>query len=156
MIAVLQRVRQASVSVDGEITGSCGQGYAILLGVRVGDCQQDAELLCEKIAKLRVFSDENGKMNRSVVDVGGSAVVVSQFTLMADYHHGNRPSFLDAAPPAVSKPLYEFFVECLSQKIGKPVGCGVFGAHMLYEISNDGPVTIIMDSAVLQKRKTEP
>ncbi|MGM9637799.1 MAG: D-aminoacyl-tRNA deacylase [Eubacteriales bacterium] len=153
MIAVLQRVLKASVSVEGEVTGSCGQGYAILLGVRVGDTQRDAELLCEKIAKLRVFSDENGKMNRSILDVGGSAVVVSQFTLMADYHHGNRPSFLDAAPPAVSKPLYEFFVQCLSQKLGKPVGCGVFGADMLYEISNDGPVTIIMDSAVLQKKE---
>lgn len=151
MIALLQRVTSAKVVVDGQITGSCGTGYAILLGVRRGDDEIDAELLAEKIVKLRVFEDENGKMNRSLLDVGGSAVVVSQFTLMADYHHGNRPNFLDAAPPEIARPLYEFFADRLSEKLGHPVGRGVFGAHMTYEIVNDGPVTIDMDSAVLRR-----
>lgn len=153
MIALLQRVTKARVIVDGQVTGSCGRGYAILLGVRRGDDRTDADLLAEKIAKLRIFEDENGKMNLSVLDVGGSAVVVSQFTLMADYHHGNRPSFMDAAPPEISKPLYEYFTDRLSEKLGHRVGRGVFGAHMTCEIINDGPVTIHMDSAVLRKGK---
>lgn len=152
MIALLQRVTSASVSVDGKVTGSCGQGFAILLGVGNGDDAEDAELLAEKIVKLRVFEDENGKMNRSILDIGGSAVVVSQFTLYADYHHGNRPNFLNAAPPALSKPLYEFFLSRLSEKLGREVGSGVFGADMQFEIHNDGPVTIHMDSAVLRKK----
>ena len=151
MIALLQRVEKARVIVDGQITGACGKGYAILLGVKRGDDRTDADLLAEKIVKLRIFEDENGKMNLSLQDVGGSAVVVSQFTLMADYHHGNRPNFLDAAPPEISKPLYEYFTDRLSEKLGHRVGCGVFGAHMTYEIVNDGPVTIHMDSAILRK-----
>lgn len=153
MIALIQRVTGACVSVDGQITGSCGKGYAILLGVRKGDDAIDAELLAEKIVKLRVFEDENGKMNRSILDVGGSAVVVSQFTLLADYQHGNRPSFFDAATPDVSKPLYEYFLSRLSEKLGREVGAGVFGADMRFEIHNDGPVTIHMDSALLRKNK---
>lgn len=152
MIAVLQRVRSARVSVDGVTTGSCGEGFAILLGVAIGDERLDADLLAAKIAKLRVFRDENDKMNRSIVDVGGSCVVVSQFTLLANYKHGNRPDFLSAAPPDVAEPLYRYFCEKLSANIGKEVGRGVFGADMLYEIENNGPVTIVMDSNVLKTK----
>ena len=155
MIAVVQRVSSARVSVEGKVTGECGRGFAILLGVANGDTEYDADLLAAKIAKLRVFCDENGKMNRSVTDVNGSAVVVSQFTLLANYKHGNRPDFLNAASPEVAKPLYEYFSERLSDLIVKTVGKGVFGADMLYEISNDGPVTIVMDSDLLKKNKKQ-
>ena len=135
------------------MTGRCGKGLAILLGVENGDENEDADLLAAKISKLRIFRDSEGKMNLSVMDVGGSCVVVSQFTLMADYRHGNRPSFLDAAPPSVSEPLYNYFSDKLEGLIGKEVGRGFFGADMLYEISNEGPVTIILNSSVLKKQK---
>ena len=149
MIAILQRVSSASVSVEGKITGKCGEGYAILFGVAVGDTEKEADFLAQKIAKLRVFRDENDKMNLSINDVGGSCVVVSQFTLLADCSHGNRPSFFDAAPPTVSEGLYEYFVRKLDSLIKGTVECGVFGADMQYEIHNQGPVTIVLDTKQL-------
>lgn len=152
MIAVLQRAHAASVIADGEPSGSCGKGYLILLGVLKDDEESDALLLADKIAKLRVFSDENGKMNRSVTDVGGGALVVSNFTLGANYSHGNRPDFFESAPPALAEPLYEKFVALLRERVGE-VACGVFGADMQISLEADGPVTIVMDSRKLGKGK---
>lgn len=152
MIAVIQRVKRASVTVEGRVTGSCERGLAILLGVKNGDSENDASLLAAKISKLRIFSDENGKMNLSVNDISGDIVVVSQFTLLANYSHGNRPDYLNAAPPDEADRLYEFFKGELSSLINGKVSSGVFGADMIYEIINDGPVTIVMDSEVLKKR----
>ena len=151
MIAVIQRVSHASVSVGGQVVGSCQKGFAILLGISNGDGERDADLLCAKISKLRIFEDENGKMNKAIDDVGGSCVVVSQFTLMADYSHGNRPSFFDAARPEIAEPLYQYFCKTLSSLIAGEVQTGIFGADMQYEIHNDGPVTIILDSEKLKK-----
>jgi D-tyrosyl-tRNA(Tyr) deacylase len=150
MICVIQRVNSARVFADGELSGSIGKGLYLLLGVKVGDDKKDATLLAEKISKLRIFSDENGKMNLSVKDVRGRALIVSNFTLHANYAHGNRPDYLNSAPPAIAKELYEFFIEELSARIGK-CESGVFGADMLTEMSTDGPVTIVMDSLVLRK-----
>lgn len=150
MICVIQRVNSATVFADGELSGSIGKGLYLLLGVKVGDDEKDAVLLAEKISKLRIFSDENGKMNLSVKDVGGSALVVSNFTLHANYAHGNRPDYLNSAPPAIANTLYQLFIKELSDRIGK-CECGVFGADMRTEMSTDGPVTILMDSAVLRK-----
>ena len=150
MIAVLQRVSKASVSVDGEITGKCGKGLAILLGVAGGDSEKDAEVLAEKISKLRIFTDENDKMNLSVMDIHGEALVVSNFTLLANYAHGNRPDYMGAAKPDGANRLYEYFCDLLAKKI-RSVEKGVFGADMALEISNDGPVTIVMDSKILIK-----
>ena len=153
MKAVVQRVKRASVTVEGEVTGSCEKGLAILLGVAQGDSEEDAILLAQKIAKMRIFCDENDKMNLSLIDVDGGAVVVSQFTLLANYKKGNRPDYLFAAPPAEANRLYEFFIAKFEEAIGKRVGRGVFGAHMEYEIINDGPVTIVMESDVLKKTR---
>ncbi len=153
MIAVVQRVKSACVKVDGQITGECGRGLAILLGVAIGDTEKDADLLAEKIAKLRIFKDADGKMNLSVIDVGGSCVVVSQFTLLANYKHGNRPDFFGAESPNLAEPLYNYFADKLSLLLGKEVGRGVFGADMMFEILNDGPVTIVMDSNILKTKK---
>lgn len=150
MTAVIQRVLHASVQADGVPAGSCGSGLLILLGVRVGDTEADALLLAEKIAKLRIFEDEAGKMNRSVTDIGGGAVVVSNFTLCADYRHGNRPDYLQAAPPKEADALYLHFTELLRQRIGQ-VENGVFGADMQLQLLCSGPVTIVMDSRVLRK-----
>lgn len=150
MIAVLQRVSKASVSVDGEVVGKCEKGLAILLGVADGDLDKDAEVLAEKISKLRIFTDENDKMNLSLMDVDGEALVISNFTLLANYAHGNRPDYMSAAKPAEANRLYEYFCELLSKKV-KSVGKGIFGADMAVEISNDGPVTIVMDSKILVK-----
>ncbi len=152
MIALLQRVSHASVAIEGDVVGKCGEGLMILLGVLNGDEKTDAELLAEKISKLRIFEDENGKMNRSINDIGGNALVISQFTLAANYAHGNRPDFLNAAPPAVSEPLYEYFTALLRDRIPGGVETGRFGADMQVELCNNGPVTIIMDSGVLKKR----
>ena len=149
MIAVLQRLSRGSVVIDGSEVASAGRGLLILLGVADGDGQLDADLLAEKIAKLRIFEDENGKMNLSVNDVGGSAIVVSNFTLLANYKHGNRPDFLSAAKPPVSEPLYEYFKSKL-QTLIPSVSSGVFGADMQVSITNDGPITIVMDSNVLK------
>ncbi len=145
MRAVLQRVSRASVTVDGEVVGQIGRGFVILVGVTHGDGEAQAAWLARKIGGLRVFEDEVGKFNRSLLDVGGSALVVSQFTLYADARKGRRPSFTDAAPPDVAEPLIERFCELLRGH-GVPVQTGVFAAKMLVEIHNDGPVTIILDT----------
>lgn len=149
MIAVLQRVNNATVFADGELSGSIDRGLYILLGVAKGDTEEDARLLSEKIAKLRIFSDENGKMNLSVADVDGEIMVVSNFTLNANYSHGNRPDYFASAAPAEANALYEYFKELMKTKV-KNLASGVFGADMRTEMSTDGPVTIVMDSAVLK------
>ena len=148
MIVVLQRVKSAEVTVNGSVTGSCGRGLLILLGVAAGDSTADADALAAKISKLRIFEDENGKMNRSVLDIGGGALVVSNFTLLADYRHGNRPSFTGAAAPDAAKRLYGYFSARLAA-CGITVGNGVFGADMQVSLCNDGPVTLTLDSRVL-------
>ena len=152
MRAVIQRVSSASVAVDGNIVGSCERGYLILLGVADGDTELDAELLCKKIASLRIFRDENEKMNLSIRDIDGEALVISQFTLFANYRHGNRPDFLASAKPDEANRLYEYFKGLLSREIRR-VECGIFGADMKVSLTNDGPVTICMDSEVLKKKK---
>ncbi len=152
MKAVIQRVANASVAVDGETVGSCGRGYLILLGVANGDTETDAELLAKKIASLRIFRDENDKMNLSVKDVDGEILVISQFTLLANYHHGNRPDFLESAKPEEANRLYEYFKGLLSREVRR-VESGIFGADMKVSLTNDGPVTICMDSEVLKKKK---
>ena len=145
MRAVLQRVSSASVRVDGEVVGAIGPGLLILLGVHQGDAEADAVALAGKSAVLRIFEDEAGKMNRSVIDIGGGALVVSQFTLYADTRKGRRPSFVDAAPPALAVKVYERFVEALAAQ-GIPVATGRFQAHMEVSLVNDGPVTLILES----------
>ena len=152
MKAVIQRVSSASVAVDGNIVGSCQRGYLILLGVAQGDTELDAELLCKKIAALRIFRDENDKMNLSIRDIDGEALVISQFTLLANYRHGNRPDFLESAKPDEANRLYEYFKDLLSRELRR-VECGIFGADMKVSLTNDGPVTICMDSEVLKKKK---
>ena len=150
MIAVIQRVNSATVYADGEFSGSIERGLYILLGVTNTDSENDAHLLAEKISKLRIFSDSNGKMNLSVMDIDGEIMVVSNFTLNANYAHGNRPDYLSSAAPAEANRLYEIFKELIKGKT-KKLACGVFGADMRTEMSTDGPVTIVMDSAVLRR-----
>ena len=150
MICVIQRVNSATVYADGQFSGQIDKGLYLLLGVKNGDDEKDATLLAEKISKLRIFSDENGKMNLSVKDINGRALVVSNFTLNANYSHGNRPDYFLSAHPDTAKALYEYFIQELSVRIGK-CESGVFGADMRTELSTDGPVTIVMDSAVLKK-----
>ncbi len=152
MKAVLQRVSEASVKVDGEVVGSCGAGLMILLGVAQGDSEEDARLLATKICNLRIFCDDAGKMNLSVKDIDGEALVISQFTLMANYKKGNRPDYLESAPPAEADRLYEYFKSLMAGEL-RHVGCGIFGADMKVSLTNDGPVTIVMDSEVLKKKK---
>ena len=149
MKAVIQRVTSASVHVDGELIGSCGHGLLILLGVAQGDTEEDLERMLQKIVKLRIFEDENGKMNRSVQDIDGEMLVVSQFTLLANYKHGNRPDYLGAAAPAEANRLYELFLE-RAKTFVRHVGHGRFGADMKVSLLNDGPVTIVMESDVLK------
>lgn len=149
MKAVIQRVKYANVKIDGEIVGECGKGFMILLGVHSSDTKDDAEKLIKKVPVLRIFEDENGKMNKSLLDVDGEALVVSQFTLIADCSHGRRPSFTDSAPAQQANELYECFVELLRQSGVRSVQTGVFGADMQVELVNDGPVTIILDSKEL-------
>jgi D-tyrosyl-tRNA(Tyr) deacylase len=144
MKALLQRISQARVSVDGQPIAECGPGLLILLGIGHGDGEAQARYLTEKIANLRIFKDEQGKFNRSILDSGGQAIVVSQFTLYADASKGRRPSFIDAADPEIASPLVDRFVELLSEK-GVKTQKGQFGAHMLVEIHNDGPVTILLE-----------
>ncbi len=146
MRAVIQRVSTASVTIDGDLTSSIGVGFMVLLGIETEDTKEDADWLSGKIALLRVFADENGLMNKDVKEVNGDILVVSQFTLHAAYKKGNRPSFIKAARPEQAIPLYEYFNAVLSQKLGKPVSTGVFGADMKVALVNDGPVTIIMDT----------
>lgn len=146
MRAVIQRVNHASVTINDKVKSSIGQGYMILLGVCEDDTEEDVNWLVHKIIGLRVFDDEQGVMNKSVIDVGGEILVVSQFTLYASYKKGNRPSWLRAARHEISVPLYENFCAKLSQELGNPVGTGEFGAYMKVELENDGPVTICMDT----------
>jgi D-tyrosyl-tRNA(Tyr) deacylase len=134
------------VSIDGRLKSAIGQGLLVLLGVEEADTQEDAEWLARKTASLRIFDDEAGVMNRSLMDIGGEALVVSQFTLMASYKKGNRPSWIRAARHETAIPMYEMFVKMLSEIIGKPVETGDFGADMQVELVNDGPVTICMDT----------
>ena len=146
MRTVIQRVSHASVTIDGCVHGSIQQGFLILLGIEPSDTEADADWLAKKVAGLRIFDDEKGVMNRDIVSIGGNALVVSQFTLMASYKKGNRPSYLRAAGHDIAVPLYEYFCQRLSEAIGNQVETGVFGADMKVELLNDGPVTICMDS----------
>ena len=149
MKAVIQRVTSAKVEVQGETVGECGRGLLVLLGVAVGDTEEDLDRVLQKMVKLRIFEDENGKMNRSVQDVDGELLVVSQFTLLANYRHGNRPDYMGAAAPAEATRLYELFIEKAKAYV-RHVGHGIFGADMQVSLVNDGPVTIVMESDVLK------
>jgi D-aminoacyl-tRNA deacylase len=142
--AVCQRVAEARVRVDGRVVAEVGEGLCVLLGVARGDGFGEAARLAERVAQLRVFPDESGRFDRSLLDTGGAALVVSQFTLLADTAKGNRPSFTDAAPSAEAEPVYERFCEALAA-LGVPVDRGLFGAKMVVELVNDGPVTIVLD-----------
>lgn len=146
MRTVVQRVKQASVTVNGSAVSAIGQGLLLLLGIEAADTEEDIQWLSRKVLGLRIFDDEEGVMNRNIQDVGGDIIVVSQFTLMASYKKGNRPSWIRAAGHEHAVPMYERFVEVLSEGLGKPVGTGVFGAEMQVELINDGPVTICMDT----------
>lgn len=146
MRAIIQRVSEASVTIEGETVSSIGPGLLILLGIEDEDGPDDADWLCKKISQLRIFSDEEGKMNLSVQDIGGGLIVVSQFTLFASTKKGNRPGFTRSARPEVAIPLYEDFVKKLRETSGLPVGTGEFGADMKVRLLNDGPVTIWMDT----------
>ena len=144
MRAVVQRVSSARVVVEGEVVGEIGGGLCVLLGVARGDGEADVERLAGRIARLRIFENEEGRFDRSLLDVGGAALVVSQFTLIADTAKGNRPSFTEAAPPEQAEPLYEAFCAAL-RELGVDVATGRFGARMAVELVNDGPVTIVLD-----------
>ncbi|WP_253580147.1 D-aminoacyl-tRNA deacylase [Deinococcus sp. HSC-46F16] len=146
MRAILQRVTRATCTVDGRVTGQTGPGLLVLLGVAPEDTPETAQALAAKIAKMRLFADEAGKMNRSVLDIGGGVLSVSQFTLFADTRRGNRPGFSSAAPPEQARALYADFNAAL-RACGLPVGEGVFGAHMSLDLTNDGPVTLVLDTA---------
>ncbi len=151
MIAVLQRIKRGCVRVEEETVGACSEGLCILLGVADGDTESDAEALAEKIVNLRIFTDENGKMNLSLKDIDGELLLVSNFTLLAAYKKGKRPDYMGAASPNEAERLYRYFGE-LCEKQVRHVGYGVFGAHMDIELSCDGPVTIVMDSRVLLRK----
>ena len=146
MRIVIQRVSHASVTIDGKVKSRIGRGFLILLGIGEDDNEDDIDWLVKKVVNLRVFDDENGVMNRSILDTGGDIIVVSQFTLMASYKKGNRPSWIRAAKHEISIPLYNKFVSHLSTALGKNVGTGEFGADMKVDLLNDGPVTICMDT----------
>ncbi len=146
MRILIQRVRRAQVGIGGRVRSSIGPGLLVLVGIGPDDGEDDVRYLCEKLAKLRIFDDEAGVMNRSVVDAGGDVLVVSQFTLYASTRKGNRPSYVRAAGPEVAVPLYERFVAVAGELLGRPVQTGVFGADMQVELVNDGPVTIWIDS----------
>lgn len=146
MRAVIQRVAHASVTIDGNVKSAIGKGFLILIGIGEDDTTEDIDWLVKKIVGLRIFDDENGAMNLSIMDIGGETLVVSQFTLMASYKKGNRPSWIKAARHEVSIPLYESFCARLSTALGKRIGTGEFGADMKVELLNDGPVTICMDT----------
>lgn len=150
MKAVIQRVAYSSVSVDGAEIGKTDKGFMILLGVEQGDSRADADKLVKKIPVLRIFEDENGKMNLSCLDIGGEILVISQFTLCADCSHGRRPSFTNSAPPDEANELYLYFVDELKKSGVKKVDTGEFGADMKVSLLNDGPVTIILDSKDLK------
>ena len=145
MKVVVQRVLSASVSVDGVISGSIGRGYLLLVGLATGDDENTVRRLAADIAKARLMSDAQGKMGVNLRDAGGQALAVSQFTLLADFSKGNRPSFNGAAKPEIAKPLFDLFVQELSKLLGQPVPTGVFGADMRVELVNDGPVTVVLE-----------
>ena len=153
MIAVLQRVSRARVCVEKECVGACEKGLCVLLGVAVGDTEEDARAMAEKIVNLRIFTDENGKMNLSLKDVAGQMLIVSNFTLLAAYKKGKRPDYMGAAAPAEADRLYQYFCALCEEQV-EHVGRGIFGADMEIELTNDGPVTIVMDSRVLLAKKT--
>ncbi|MBD2724132.1 D-aminoacyl-tRNA deacylase [Hymenobacter armeniacus] len=146
MRLVIQRVSEANVTVDGQITGQIGPGLLVLAGFAPSDNTASLTWMCRKLVQLRIFNDENGQMNRSVQDVGGQVLVVSQFTLLADARKGNRPSYIGAASPPIAEPLYRQFVAMVAAELGQPVPTGVFGADMKVSLLNDGPVTIVLDS----------
>jgi D-tyrosyl-tRNA(Tyr) deacylase len=153
MRAVIQRVTKASVTVDNQVVGKIGRGLLTLLGIGGGDVRDDVALLADKIASMRIFPDEDGRFNRSVLDIGGEVLVVSQFTLYADTRRGRRPSFAAAAPPEVAAPLVDAFVAALRAR-GLVVASGVFGAHMYVDLQNDGPVTLVLDSATFREPRS--
>ena len=146
MRIVIQRVKHASVTIEGNVKSAIQQGFLILLGIGDDDNNEDIDWLVRKVIGLRLFDDENGVMNRNIMETGGDALVVSQFTLMSSYKKGNRPSYIHAAKHEIAIPLYNHFCEELSKAMGKPVGTGEFGADMKVELLNDGPVTICMDT----------
>ena len=146
MRIVIQRVSHASVTIEGVCKSSIKEGFMILVGIENADTQEDADWLCKKIVNLRVFDDENGVMNKSIMDINGEILVVSQFTLHASYKKGNRPSYIYAAKPDIAIPLYEYFCQALTTVLGKEIGTGEFGADMKVELLNNGPVTICMDT----------
>ena len=146
MRIVIQRVKRASVTVNGSVISNIGEGLLLLLGIEDADTEEDIQWLSRKVLGLRVFDDDEGVMNRSIMDINGEVIVVSQFTLMASYKKGNRPSWIRAAGHEHAVPMFERFVEVLSEGLGKPVGTGVFGAEMQVDLVNDGPVTICMDT----------
>lgn len=146
MRIILQRTKEASVTINGNINAQIGHGLLLLVGIEQADQQEDIDWLCKKVLDLRIFSDEEGKMNHSVRNVEGDIIVVSQFTLHANVKKGTRPSFIKAARPEIAIPLYENFVQTLEKNLGKKVGTGTFGADMKVALINDGPVTIILDS----------
>lgn len=146
MRIVIQRVSHASVTIEGICKSAIKVGFMILVGIENADTPEDADWLCKKIVNLRVFDDENGVMNKSILDINGEILVVSQFTLHASYKKGNRPSYIYAAKPDIAIPLYEYFCQALSQALGKEIGTGEFGADMKVELLNNGPVTICMDT----------
>jgi D-tyrosyl-tRNA(Tyr) deacylase len=146
MIAVIQRVSEASVTIEGQVHGSIENGFLVLLGVTHTDTREDVEWLAKKIIGLRVFGDEEGKMNRDITAIQGNILLISQFTLHASTKKGNRPSFIEAARPEVAIPLYELMIGVLEKELGKTIACGKFGADMQVSLLNDGPVTIVIDS----------
>jgi D-tyrosyl-tRNA(Tyr) deacylase len=146
MRAVLQRVKRASVTVEGNITGAIEDGLLVLLGIEEADTLEDMNWLSSKLVNLRIFNDQQGVMNRSLLEIGGGLLLVSQFTLFSATKKGNRPSYSRAAPSAIAVPIYEKMIELLSAELGKPIQTGVFGADMKVDLLNDGPVTIIMDT----------
>ena len=151
MRAVLQRVKDASVTIDGEVKGKCSNGFLILLGVKAGDSEKEADFLAKKIANLRVFTDENDNMNLSLLDINGETLVISNFTLYADCSHGRRPNFLNAEKPDKANALYEYFCDKLHTEGISVVEKGEFGADMKVSLLNDGPVTIILDTEEIMK-----
>lgn len=153
MKSVIQRVESAAVRVDGKTVGSCGKGYMILFGAALGDTEAETELLAKKTANLRVFCDENGKMNKSILDIDGEVLAVSQFTLCADVKKGNRPSFIGALEPKSAERLYDLYCEKLKELGVKRVEKGIFGADMKVELINDGPVTILFDTDIWRKNE---
>lgn len=155
MKAVIQRVKNARVDVDGKTVGKVGEGYMILLGVVEGDTEKEAELLARKTASLRIFTDDDNKMNLSILDVDGEILVVSQFTLCADVKKGNRPSFTDSAKPEEADRLYEYFCQQLKTNGVRKVEKGIFGAHMEVSLLNNGPVTILYDTDIWSKKNVD-